>query len=73
MQAAASLPKRTDPTIHEERILEAGPVPPGSRFKGCQTVLVQDPVLQARVVRVRRERWITLHGRTTAGTPSWAP
>src|SRR3954452_11867971 len=34
--------KSSDLTIHEERIIKAGPVPPGSRFKGYQTFLVQD-------------------------------
>src|SRR4051812_17697087 len=28
--------KSADLTIHEERIIKAGPVPPGSRFKGYQ-------------------------------------
>src|SRR3954447_7646259 len=56
--------KRTELTIHEERILKAGPVPPGSRFKGYQTFLVQDLVLRPHVVRLRRERWLTPDGRT---------
>src|SRR5215204_5020749 len=40
--------KSADLTIHEERIIKAGPVPPGSRFKGYQTFLVQDLVLGLR-------------------------
>src|SRR3712207_111581 len=63
--------KRTDLTIHEERILKAGPVPPGSRFKGYQTFLVQDLVLRPHVVRLQRERWLAPDGQTiTAAMPS---
>src|SRR4051794_22079729 len=39
--------KSADLTIHEERIIKAGPVPPGSRFKGYQTFVVQDLVLRS--------------------------
>src|SRR5829696_4378260 len=46
--------KSADLTIHEERIIKAGPVPPGSRFKGYQTFLVQDLVLRPHVVGLRR-------------------
>ena len=63
--------KRTELTIHEERILKAGPVPPGSRFKGYQTFLVQDLVLRPHVVRLQRERWRAPDGQTiTAAMPS---
>jgi hypothetical protein len=47
----------------EEQILNAE-VPEGSRFKGYEDFVVQDIELQVRVIRYRRERWITPDGRT---------
>src|SRR3954453_1989890 len=45
----------------EERVLTVAP-PPGSRRKGYQPYTVQDLVLSSRVVRHRRERWLTPDG-----------
>ena len=39
-------------------------VPRGSQFKGYEPYQVQDLVLTARVVRYRRERWLTPDGET---------
>jgi Transposase IS66 family len=50
-------------TVDEVQVVRAE-VPPGSRFKGYEDFVVQDLVIRPRVIRYRRERWLTPGGMT---------
>ena len=52
---------RRSPVVGEEHKLSAA-APAGSRFKGYDDFVVQDLKLEARVIRYRRERWLTPDG-----------
>jgi hypothetical protein len=48
-------------TIHEERTVKAD-APPGSRFKGYTSFIVQELVIRPHAINFRRERWQKLDG-----------
>src|SRR3954468_23970573 len=55
--------KRDREAVTTEVVVKAA-LPPGSRFKGYQDILVRELILRAEVVRYRRERWTTPSGET---------
>lgn len=55
---------KTNRRVAEERQTLTVAAPPGSRFKGYEDFVVQDLRLEARVIRYRRQRWLTPDGRT---------
>jgi hypothetical protein len=65
-----SRPSRQKLVVNEEQMLTITP-PAGARFKGYQDFVVQDLRLEARVIRYRRERWLSADGKViTAPLPS---
>jgi Transposase IS66 family len=59
---SAKRSKTAELTITTEKVVPLVDKPPGSIFKGYEDFVVQDLVLQPRVVRYRRERWLTPDG-----------
>jgi len=53
---------RSKLSIHEERTLKVAAPPPGSRFKGYTSFVVQDLVIRPHVVNFRCECWQTPDG-----------
>jgi regulator of replication initiation timing len=53
---------RRSPVINEEHKLSLD-APSGSRFKGYDDFVVQELRLEGRVIRYRRERWLTPEGK----------
>jgi Transposase IS66 family len=49
---------------HEEQIIKANEVPPGSHFKGYETYSVHEFTIAVKVIHYRRERWVTPEGQT---------
>ena len=50
--------------ITEETVLSLPAVPEGALFKGYEDFIVQDLSLKPRVIRYRRERWLTPEGQS---------
>jgi len=58
-----SRPSRQKLVVNEEHKLEITP-PAGSRFKGYEDFVVQELRLKTRIIRYRRQRWLTADGQT---------
>jgi Transposase IS66 family len=61
---SAKRPKTAQLTITEEAVVRLPDVPEGAVFKGYEDFVVQDLILEPRVIRYRRERWLTPDGRS---------
>jgi hypothetical protein len=61
---SAKRSKTAQLTITEETVIPLPRVPEGSVFKGYEDFVVQDLVLKPRVIRYRRERWLTPEGQS---------
>jgi hypothetical protein len=61
---SAKRPKTAQLTVTEEVVVPLPDVPPEAVFKGYEDFVVQDLVLKPRVIRYRRERWLTPEGQS---------
>jgi hypothetical protein len=61
---SAKRPKTAELTITTEKVIPLVDKPPGSIFKGYEDFVVQELVLEPRVIRYRRERWLTPDGQS---------
>jgi hypothetical protein len=61
---SAKRSKTAQLTVTEEIVVPLPDVPPEAVFKGYEDFVVQDLVLQPRVIRYRRERWLTPEGQS---------
>ncbi len=61
---SAKRSKTGELTITEETVIPLPHVPEGAVFKGYEDFVVQDLVLEPRVILYRRERWLTPDGQS---------
>ena len=61
---SAKRSKTAQLTITEETVIPLPDVPDGAVFKGYEDFVVQDLILKPRVIRYRREHWLTPEGRS---------
>src|SRR5207248_8543791 len=61
---SAKRSKTAQLTITEETVVRLPQVPEGAVFKGYEDFVVQDLILQPRVILYRREHWLTPDGRS---------
>jgi Transposase IS66 family len=61
---SAKRSKTAQLTITEVIVIPLPDVPPDATFKGYEDFVVQDLILQPRVIRSRRERWLTPDGQS---------